>query len=188
MANSMVAALKGISFLDVTLFTRHKFGAEGWDAVYRAMSREDQHALASVVSVGWYELPLYARLLRQLADVHGGGSLRIVEECGRFGVEHDLKTVHKIFMRMASPAFILDQAMQYWGRFQNSGEWKIERTPSGCTGTLSGWAVDDALCSELSGYLAGLLSHGNGGESVRVMHPRCRARGAFECVFVSNWR
>lgn len=184
----MVASLKGISFLDVTLFTQRRFGDEGWSAVLAAMDSADRLTLASIVSVGWYELALYARLLRQLAQVHDGGSLRIVEECGRFGVEHDLKTVHKMFMRMASPAFILDQATQFWGRFQNSGEWTIERSAKGCTGTLRGWAVDDVLCSELRGYLAGLLAHGNGGESVRVTHPRCRARGADECVFVSSWR
>lgn len=182
----MVPAIKGVSVHDVMLFTQHRFGSKGWTDLVATLPESDQQTMSSIVSVGWYELALYARLLRQLANVHGQGSLRLVEECGRFGVEHDLKTIHKLFMRAANPGFILDQAIKLWGRFQNSGQWEIERKSNGCVGTLRGWGADEVLCSELTGYLAGLL--GLSCDTVRLTHPKCRARGADDCVFVSTWR
>lgn len=184
----MSASVKGVAMYDVMLFTQQRFGADAWEALLASMSPKDRQALASILPVGWYDLALYARLLRQLVEAHGQGRPALLEECGRFGAEHDLTTIHRMFMRIASPGFILDQAMKLWRRFQDTGSWQVDRTELRTVGTLTGWGhVDELLCRELSGYIAGMISHGNGTD-VQVTHPHCRARGAPACVFVGTWR
>lgn len=184
----MVASAKGVGIHDAMLFTQERFGGAAWPALLSTMSRDDQQVLSSIVAVGWYDLALYARLLNRLADVHGRGDLSLLEELGRFGAEHDLSTMQRLFMRVVTPGFILDQTMKLWSRFQDSGTWRVERTDHRAVGTLTGWGLADAaLCRELLGYIHGMISHGKG-EDVRVVHPQCRAHGASACVFVGTWR
>jgi predicted hydrocarbon binding protein len=57
----------------------------------------------------------------------------------------------------------------------------------GTRGVLSGWAVDEALCVELTGYLRRFLAF-TGGKQVSVEHVECCARRGEHCVFEFRYR
>ncbi len=188
MGSDGVAKTKGVGFINVKNFVTERFGAAGWDAVTGRLSPEDRDELSSAVSVGWYSLPLYARLIRVLDEVHGYGDLALVVQLGRYEAERDLTTIHRAFLRFFNPAFIVEKFAEYWKRFHDSGEWVAVRdSDRQITATLANWGcVDHALCRELVGYFTRTLEL-VGAKNVIVEHPKCRAKGEGQCVFRARW-
>jgi hypothetical protein len=183
------AQTKGVNFVNARTFVELRAnGAEGWAKVCASMSSGDRQTLESVIAIGWYSLAMYARLIRTIDGVLGTGDLAMVTRLGRFEAERDLKTLHRIFLRLASPTFLLDQTASYWGRFHDSGVWKIEKTGTrAAVGHLDGWGcVDEALCRELLAYLTRAFEL-TGGRSVIMSHPVCRARAGRRCTFTLQW-
>ncbi len=182
------ALTKGISFVNVKAFTIQRFGQEGYDAVLERLTPADREVLPSVVTIGWYSLALYARLINALEEAHGYGDMALVVQLGRFEAERDLTLIHRVFLRIMNPAIVVEKTGEYWRRFHDTGEWKLTReSPTRLSGTLEGWGcVDEALCRELVGYLTRLMEL-VGAKNVLIEHPRCRARQQDECFFKARW-
>jgi len=183
-----VANTKGISFVNAKAFCDAR-GSDAWERVLRIMDTADRDQLESVVAVGWYELGLYARLIRAIDAALGSGNLDLVPELGRFEATRDLSTVYRLFFRFSNPAFAIEKSMAYWRRFHDTGSWNITRTSdTSVHGTLTGWGVVDlAMCLELTGYMPCVIELVGGKEPV-MTHPRCRSRGADVCVFELEWK
>jgi hypothetical protein len=183
------ALTKGINFVNARTFVElGANGADAWARVSSSMGADDRRTLESAIAIGWYPLAMYARLIRNIDAVLGTGDLTQVTRLGRFEAERDLKTIHRVFLRLASPTFLLDQTASYWGRFHDTGVWKIEKTaPRAAVGHLDGWGcVDEALCRELLAYLTRAFEL-TGGRSVNMSHPVCRARSGPRCTFTLQW-
>jgi hypothetical protein len=188
-ASSGLALTKGINFVNVRAFaeTRHPVTG-GWDAVVAGLEEEDRRVLEGVVAIGWYPLGLYARLIRVVDRVHGTGDLQRVAALGRYEAERDLTTLHRIFLRLANPIYLLEKSAEYWRRFHDSGRWVIvQPSPREAVGHLEGWGcIDEALCTELTAYL-GRAFELTGARHVRMDHPSCRAREDARCTFKARW-
>jgi predicted hydrocarbon binding protein len=181
------AKTKGIGFSNVRAFTIGRFGDPGWAAVVETLPKEDREELLSVIPVGWYSLALYARLIRALDKVHGRGDLALMKDLGRYEAEQDLTTIHRVFLRFANPAFIVEKTGEYWKRFHDTGTWNVTRDDHGVSAVLDGWGVvDSALCRELSSYITRVLEL-VGAKNVVVEHPKCRGRADPQCVFRGRW-
>ncbi|HMI88527.1 MAG TPA: 4-vinyl reductase [Polyangiaceae bacterium] len=150
------------------------------------MSQHDQSELGAAVPVGWYETDLFARLLRKVDLTFGTGNLRLLDQVGRYEAEQDFNRVLRLLIRVVTPTQIFKAERRLWTHFQDSGSWTVTSLPKGMQGVLSGWAVDEALCIELAGYLVRLVEF-TGGRNVRVLHTECRARGGPDCVFDFRW-
>jgi|SRR6185437_4503288 len=181
------AKTKGIGFTNVKKFTVGRFGEEGWGTVLESLSKDDRDELLAVIPMGWYSLALYARLIRALDKIHGGGDLSLVKDLGRYEAEQDLTTVHRFFLRFTNPAFIVEKTSDYWARFHDTGTWNLTRDDHGLTAVLDGWGVvDAALCRELVAYLTRVLEL-VGAKNVLVEHPKCRGRADPQCLFKLRW-
>ncbi|HOY83000.1 MAG TPA: hypothetical protein PLB92_12775 [Rhodoglobus sp.] len=183
------ARTKGIGFLNVKAFVCERYGERSWNELIGILPPADRDEIAAVVTVGWYRLPLYARLIREIDRTHGRGDLALVEQIGSFEAERDLTTIHRMFLRMANPAFIVEQVGKYWARFNDTGDWEVKRIDSrSATAILRNWGVvDSALCRENVGYIRRALEL-VGARDVIVDHKRCRCSGAGECVYEGKWR
>lgn len=181
---------KGIGFVNVKRFvTSRPDGQEQWGQVMEQLTPADREIISSALASAWYPVDTYARLVHLVADVLAHGDARVFHELGRFEAESDLTIVHRVFMSIVSPATVLDKVIDYWRRFHDTGTWELTRPgPNSYRSVLRGWAiVDEALCWEMSAYMARLVEL-TGAEDVRVRHPECRARGAPACVFEGRWR
>lgn len=183
------ARTKGIGFLNVKAFVCERFGERAWSELIASLPPADRDEIASIVTVGWYRLPLYARIITEIDHKHGRGDLSLVEQIGMFEAEHDLTTIHRMFLRMANPAFIIEQVGKYWARFNDTGHWKVDRpTAHSAIATLRDWGiVNPALCRENVGYIRRALEL-VGAREVVVDHKRCRCSNAPDCVFEGHWR
>ena len=183
-----VPKTKGVGFSNVKSFTVERYGQDGWEKVLARLTKDEREELASIVAVGWYSLPFYAKLIRVVDQVHGYGDLGLLIQLGRFEAEKDLTTLHRMLLRLASPAFAVEKTAEYWRRFHDTGTWTMSREgDTGLRGVLEGWGcVDLALCRELQGYLMRTLEL-VGAKNVTCEHVRCRAKGDPACIFVGKW-
>lgn len=181
------AKTKGVGFTNVKKFTVGRFGDGGWTSVVASLSKDDREELQAIIPMGWYSLPLYARLIRALDTIHGAGDLALVKELGRFEAEQDLTTIHRVFLRFTNPAFIVEKTSDYWSRFHDTGTWNVTRADHGVSAVLDGWGVvDAALCREVVAYLTRVLEL-VGAKNVLVEHPKCRGRSDPQCLFKARW-
>lgn len=182
------AKTKGVGFANVRTFASERFGANGWSAVLERLTPPDCSELEGALPVGWYSLALYARLIRALDEVHGDGNLALVVQLGRFEAERDLTTIHRVFLRLANPAYTIEKFGEYWRRFHDSGKWTLTREgESHVTGFLDDWGyIDHALCRELVGYMGRTLEL-VGAKGVLIEHTKCRGRGDDRCFFRARW-
>lgn len=178
--------MKGIGFANVRHYVEQKQSPGSWEAVLAALGEHDGHEVSSAVAVGWYDVMLFARLLRAVDGVCGRGDLKLLPEVGRFEADQDLNRVLRVFLKVLSPLQIFRAEGRLWSHFQDSGTWESTRTPKGVDAILTGWAADAALCTELVGYLVRLVQF-TGGKNVRVHHPLCCAQGHPHCLFRYEW-
>jgi hypothetical protein len=179
--------MKGIGFANVHAYVQKQHSEAKWAQVLATLDKQDARVVSAAVAVGWYDVMLFARLLKAVDKVCGRGDLHLMEEIGKFEAEQDLNRVLRVFIRVLSPLQIFRVEGRLWSHFQDSGKWESHRVPNGVDATLTGWAVDPALCQELAGYLVKLVEF-TGGKDVRVLHPTCCAKGADRCIFQYRWR
>lgn len=178
---------KGIGFVNVRQFVLDRFDMQTWQRVVESLDADDRSQMDAIVAVGWYDLALFARVLRAIDTVCGRGDLRLLHEVGRYEAEADFNRALRLLMRVISPASLFGGHARLWRHYQDSGQWTLQHRPHSTDATLSGWGVDSALCAEITGYLGRLLEF-SGGTQVTVTHVQCRAAGADTCVFTFRWK
>lgn len=129
--------------------------AEAWTDLLALMSDDDRDVLLGLVPVGWYDLALQHRLLRAIDANMGSDDGELAEVIGRFEAEQDLTVVHRLFLRLANPAFVLEKAGDYWNRFYDVGVWDVRReSKSRAVGRLEGVTPFDPLFARyLTAYI-----------------------------------
>ncbi len=188
MLSNDAARTKGIGFMNVRTFAEEHFGEHAWHDLVQTFPHVDRDELNAVVPVGWYSLALYARLIHTLDTQLGSGDLSVIETLGAYEAQRDLTTVHRVFLRMANPAFIVEQIAKLWMRFHDTGVWEVQRhDPHHASGRLRDWGiVDRAMCTELVAYMQRSLEL-VGAQRVVVEHTRCRVDGSDACYFDARW-
>jgi predicted hydrocarbon binding protein len=169
-------------------YVAKRFGYDGWRKYLSALEPKVRKQVEMPSAREWYELDVMLRALHSLRDVFGEEQTDVVGDFGRHEAERDMSTVHRLFFRLANPAYVLEKATEYWRSFCDFGEWQVVRDSShGATATLVGVpVVDEVYCQELSGYLQRLFEL-VGAKNVKSEHARCRARGDETCVWVGSW-
>ncbi len=183
-----MARAKGTTFLHDRHYIVAHYGEEGWQRVLTTLTPEDRAVIASIIAVGWYDHALQVRLIRAIRAVFESEEPNIVKSTGRHAAEEDLTRIHRAFLRMANPAFVLEKAAEYWSRFFDTGKWHVRRVENGAEATLVGVGiVDETWCTNITAYV-GRMFELVGAKEPRVTHARCRARGDEHCEFAVRWK
>jgi len=177
-----IPQMKGIGFANVRSYVREYHGAAAWQRVMNELSTADRHDVETAIAIGWYEVKLFARLLRAVDRACGQGDMSLLREVGAAEADLDLNRVLRVFLRILTPSQIFKVEGRLWSHFQDSGNWDSVKVPGGVDASLFGWEVDAALCEELAGYLVRLVQF-TGGKGASVYHRTCRVRGHDRCVF-----
>jgi hypothetical protein len=183
-----VTHVKGRMILNARDFILAREGIDGWRRVLAVLPTQDRDALTAMVPVGWYDMSVNDHVNRAIVEALGDGTYGLVEALGRYSAGEDLKTIHRLFLRMASPIFVLERLAEFWGRYQDSGVWTLVRpVPNRVRATLEDWgSQDEATCIRLCAYTKRLFEL-VGAKDVFLDRRSCRARGDPACVFVGGW-
>ena len=154
-----MAKVKGVVILNGRDYALANGGEEAWARVLERLGPEDRQSLAAVIPVGWYDIGLY-----------------------------DLKTIHRLFLRLATPAYVIERSAGFWGRFQDSGTWTVTREPPNrVRARLVDWGAQDELtCIRLAAYMFRLFQL-VGARNGKLERVACRTRGDPACVFEGKW-
>ena len=184
-----VAHVKGITFADAREFVVGRGGPEAWERLRAVVSPQDRALLDEVIAMGWYELGAHARMLEAIPRALGLETHTAMREFARFAAQSHVSRVHRVFLRFANPALILEKTGEYWSRFFDSGEWRVTReTPRRARGDLLDFAEPAAIvCEFITCYIEFLFMR-VGAKEVRSSHPRCRVRGDALCTFLVDWK
>jgi hypothetical protein len=183
-----MARVKGGVILKAREYALATGGEAAWQRVLEQLDPADRLAMAEIIPVGWYDMALYDRSNLALARAFGGEPAEVMSAVGQFAAGHDLHTIHRMFLRLASPAYVIERSAGFWRRFQDSGTWTVVRTPPNrVRATLEGWGSEQELtCIRLGAYMFRLfqLVGAKNGSLERVA---CRTRGDPACVFDARW-
>ncbi|MFI5298863.1 MAG: hypothetical protein ACHREM_12265 [Polyangiales bacterium] len=178
---------KGTNFQSLRAFVVDKAGSEGWQRVLDSMSPEDREIVASVLAMSWTPTELYLRAADAAAAEFASTIPNFRYAMGRAAAEHDLTLIHRAFLRLANPAFVLEKSTEYWSRFHDQGRWVITRLPNGAIATLEDWVADEGFCTTLGAYITRMFEL-VGARDVHFEHTKCRVKGHSSCVFNGHWR
>jgi hypothetical protein len=182
--------LKGSAYLSTFAFIDAQFGGSARERVLGRLSPDDRALLGGLLlPIRWYPLAPFPRLLRALEDELGRGDLTLVTERGRWTAINDLRTVHKLLLKVVTTQWVIEKAMRLWPSFHSTGRWEAARDgDSGARAVLHDLGVvDDAMCATLKGWILGLLTL-SGVRQPSVLHAECRVRGAASCVYQASWK
>lgn len=164
-------------------------GPAVWGEVRARLSESERTQVESVIASGWYALSLQHRVFDALEAALPDTSGDVMETFATFVAEHDLTRIHRLFLRLRSPAYALEKSAEYWSRFYDAGTWSVERQGSyQARGELSG-IVETApvFCRFLTAYITRMFQLA-GATSGKCRHSRCLCRGDKSCVFEGSWR
>jgi hypothetical protein len=184
-----VPRVKGTGFLNLKSHVEQQLPPGTWDRVLAALPSDDRLQVRSALGIGWYDLELWARLLRIVDQVGGRGDLSLLPSLACADAEGDFAGVLRILLRIANPAFAVEQAARLWPRFHDSGKLNVERIDgTHCQIHIDAWGVvDEALCRHMGAYMARVLEL-VGATEVSHSHVACRAAGASRCTFEYAWK
>jgi len=186
-SGSLAALSKGTIVLHAQSFVVGRFGDAGWQAVLDRLPAGDRETFKAILPITWYPHEVDVRLFGAMVEVLGNGDRQVLVDLGHFEAEQDLRRIHRMFLRFANPAYVLEKASDYWSRFHNTGRWIVERKENGASGTLLDFDPPDELhCIYLGAYILRMFEL-VGGRQVRVIHSQCRCRGDSGCIFEGIW-
>lgn len=179
---------KGTVIAAIRAYAQQRFAGDGWTRVLASLTPEEAEVARAAVPIGWYSTALTMRVLEGLRASFETEAPDLLPGYGRFAAESDLTVFHRLFLRMANPAFVIEKVSDYWRRFHTHGRWSVERLgPNGMVAKLHDFEGSRVYCDALVPYVQRMLEL-VGAKSVRSAHPECVHRGAAACVFSANWR
>ncbi len=137
----------------------------------------------------WYEFNALTELMKHAASYPTGFTDRsIAWEMGRFSAEYGLKSIYRIFFRVADPGYIIRKASQVFAGYYSSGAMEVEKSQKGLAVLrLSDFDEPNELfCDRVRGWMERTLEL-CGAKNCTVGHPKCMARGDTHCEYVGRW-
>lgn len=163
-----------------------RFGSPAWQRVLNDLSADDRAIVQSAVAIGWYPTSAVLNTMAAIERVLGPQQAGLMADFGRSGAEQDLTIFHRMFLRMANPAYVVEKIADYWSRFHTHGTWQVRRVQNGYVNTLSDFAGSPTYCSVLTPY-SGRMLELVGAKQVKVAHTECVHQGHKACVFSGTW-
>ena len=181
--------LKGSAYLSTLAFIDTRFGSAARERVLARLTADDRAVLGQLLlPIQWYPLAPFPRLLRAMDAEVGRNDLSLVTERGTWAAVQDMRTVHRVLLKLVTPQWVIDKGMKLWPNFHTSGRWEAKRVGDrGARASLHDLGVvDEAMCATLKGWILGLLQLA-GIKRAHVEHVECRARGDATCVYEVGW-
>jgi hypothetical protein len=180
---------KGTYFVALKAFVVGRFGQPGWADLLARLSPEEREKVDAAHTMSWYDMALRLRATHALQETVGPAAPGVLTDFGRFEAERDLSTTQRLFLRLASPAYAMEKAGQYWRRFYDWGELKVTREGKGKgTAEILGMPFSDAVyCTQFNAYMCRVFEM-VGAKDVKATHIACRGRGDKTCLFEGSWR
>lgn len=180
--------IKGAILKSRMAFVQERFGDAGVRQVRASLSAEDQGALQSILTVGWYSFELGKRLDDAIVAVCGHGNPALFKLLGASSADRNLSTLHKTFLTPGDPHAFLSRARTIYALYYETGRREYERTgdTSGVLTTYAAETFSAPDCQTVIGWYERALEM-CGASGVQVVETECRAKGGATCRYRVSW-
>lgn len=185
-----MAKVKGSVVHSNVAFFQEKLGKETYAKILAKLGPADREAIETVVlQSAWYEYSLVLRIMEAAEEFYKGtGPKSMAWEMGRFSAEYGLKTVYKIFFKVADPHFIISRASKIFGNYFDAGSMEVVSLEKHAAHIrVRGFDQPcQAFCDRAQGWMERTLELA-GAKSVVITHPKCAAQGGAWCDYMGRW-
>ena len=101
--------IKGANWLSSKEYVVKEFGDAGFKKVLDSLSDEDRKVLGKdvVLPHEWIAFDAWIHFYEGVVRELSGGDQSILEKIGEFNAEREMKTLYKIFLKVASPEYVV---------------------------------------------------------------------------------
>jgi uncharacterized protein (TIGR02265 family) len=186
--SSSSGKVKGGALLSRLEFVRDHRGDAGFERVMARLSEADQNSCKQILTGAWYPFDLGERMDKAIADEMGMGD-RVFLLMGEKSAAHNLTKSHKAFVTEKDPHGLLKRAAQIYQVYYDTGHRTYEKVSEtkAILRTFESATYSAPDCLTVVGWHRKAIEM-CGGEDVRVLETRCRARGADVCEYVCEWK
>lgn len=185
-----MAKIKGSVVHSNAAFLQEKLGKEIYGQVLAKLTPADREALGTVIlQSAWYEYSILLRLMEAAQEFYKPTTPKSMAwEMGRFSSEYGLKTVYKIFFKVADPQFVISRASKIFSNYFDTGVMEIVSMEARAAHLrIRGFDQPcEQFCDRAQGWMERTVEMA-GGKSVTITHPICAARGGAYCDFLGRW-
>jgi hypothetical protein len=186
-----MAKVKGTAVKASIAFLKENAEGDTFESLLDQLEPHKQEILRQpILQSSWYDFTL---LLDLMAAAEGRISpppgRTLAWEMGRFSADHGLKTIYRVFFKVADPGFIIRKASQVFSTYYDSGSMEVASTDDR-TALLRLTDFNQPhvwFCDRLMGWMERTLEL-SGAKSPRVSHPKCLARGDASCDYCGRWQ
>ena len=161
-----------------------------FDQVMAVLPADDQKVWRGVVlAVSWYPFDMAQRLDQAIATVLSPNHKRqFFLDIGRASADANLPSIHKAFVRVGDPHYLLSRAPQIYSKYYDKGRRTYEKSSeTSCvlrTFDAESVTLDD--CLTVVGWHVRAIEI-CGGKKAKVRETLCRARGDAHCEYHCSW-
>jgi len=181
--------VKGSNLKYARDFALERGGEPAWLDVLSRLNDADRSAVQSILASSWCELSLQHRVFHALdVAVRPASPAGTIAEFAEFVAKMDLTRVHRLFLRLHNPAYVLEKTADYWRRFYDAGQWEVTRVAAeSARGELRGIVDGDPIfCRFLQAYIREMFRLA-GATIGNVRHTQCVCLGAPSCLYEGRW-
>ena len=183
----MPGRVKGGALVSRLEFVRERGGEGAVQRVLERLSDEDRKALGQLLTGAWYPFELNARLDDAIAAEMSIGD-KVFLLMGEKSATHNLGSAHKVFVTERDPHGMLRRTAQIYQAYYDTGRREYEKVSDtkAVLRTIDSNTYSVHDCLTVVGWHRKALEM-CGGQNVRVVETKCRARGADVCEYVCEW-
>ena len=152
--------VKGISIKNCKSWVENEKGEDKWIEVVNSLPEESREHIKDgmVFTSNWYPLQVYIDVNDEICKRWGDGTHRIIFEMAREGAQENLKTTYRIFMKIASPGYIVKKAARLFTQFYDEGELKLVKNEENhFVFHLENFENFPIIFERIAGYMEGVL-------------------------------
>ena len=118
------------------LFLRKEFKNRG-EAVEKkfldSLTPEETETFQKVLAVSWVPVDVAAQLYQKSASALFPNDRMALRRLGMMSANHDLKSIYKIMIRIATVSYVIGQAASLWRTYWDKGQASTEKEPNSNT-------------------------------------------------------
>jgi len=182
-----MARVKGSKIVTKLDFVSKVHGAEMRERVLQSLDSADREALGLVLSLNWYRIDLYERVLLAICAVAGGGDVAIYDRMGAHSAAQQFATSFKS-LRSTHPLRMLENMVPMHAVLNDPARMEIvEATDTSCCIVVHAPRSNAPNCRVARAFYAATLEQ-CGCRGVHVSERACSSTGAPYCRFEVRWR
>ena len=152
--------VKGVALKNSFDWVVEQHGKESWKKIIEDIPKDSQQYISDgiIFSSEWYPLKVYIDINKAIINKYGDGNHKIIYEIAKEGAMKNMNSVYKIFMKIASPAYVTKKAAAIYSQFYTFGKMKVHTSePNRAVLHLEGVPNEPIFFERISGYMSGVL-------------------------------